>query len=69
MTLTSCRSIRHRVDVICLNDKGRLIIADRFHADIIRPSAEFKLNVTRRKNVILRLSRQAAQRLRAVDDG
>lgn len=43
-------------------DQG-LIIADGFHAEIIRPSAEFKLNAARRKNTTLRFARQAAQRL------
>lgn len=103
--------IRRRVDVMGLNDKGRLIIAevkssaadfrsdskwheyldfcdefyfavdenfpidllpedqgliitDGFHAEIIRPSIDFKLNAARRKNTTLRFARQAAQRFR-----
>ncbi len=43
-------------------DQG-LIIADDFHAEIIRPSVDFKLNAARRKNVTLRFARQAAFRL------
>ena len=43
-------------------DQG-LIIADDFHAEIIRQSADFKLNAARRKNVTLRFGRQAAFRL------
>ncbi len=44
-------------------DQG-LIIADPFHAAILRPSQDLKLNGSRRKNVTLRFARQAAERLR-----
>ncbi|MCG8494292.1 MAG: MmcB family DNA repair protein [Sneathiellales bacterium] len=44
-------------------DQG-LIIADPYHAEILRPSQDFKLNAARRKNVTLRFARQAAERLR-----
>ncbi|WP_169566622.1 MmcB family DNA repair protein [Sneathiella limimaris] len=43
-------------------DQG-LIIADEFHGEIIRPSQDFKLNASRRRNVTLRFARQAALRL------
>lgn len=43
-------------------DQG-LIITNSFHADIIRPSAEFKLNLARRKNTMLRIARQVVQQL------
>ncbi len=46
-------------------DQG-LIIADPFHAEILRPSRDFTLNATRRRNVTLRFARQAAERLRQV---
>ena len=46
-------------------DQG-LIIADPFHAEILRPSQDFTLNATRRRNVTLRFARQAAERLRQV---
>ncbi len=45
------------------DDQG-LIIADDYHAEIIRPAADFKLNAARRKNMTLRFARQAATRLR-----
>ncbi|MBL4906635.1 MAG: MmcB family DNA repair protein [Sneathiella sp.] len=48
------------------SDQG-LILTDGFDADILRPSADFKLNAARRKNVTLRFARQAAQRLRSKD--
>ncbi len=47
-------------------DQG-LIIADDYHAEILRPSADFKLNAARRKNMTLRFARQAATRLRSVE--
>jgi hypothetical protein len=43
-------------------DQG-LIIADEFHAEIIRPAPDLKLNAARRKNATLRFARQAAFRL------
>ncbi|WP_199899238.1 MmcB family DNA repair protein [Sneathiella glossodoripedis] len=43
-------------------DQG-LIIADDFHAEIIRPAPDSKLNAARRKNITLRFARQAAYRL------
>ncbi len=49
-----------------LPDDQGLIIADEFHAEVLRQSQDFKLNAARRKNVILRFARQAATRLRAV---
>ncbi len=50
-----------------LPDDQGLIIADDYHAEILRPSADFKLNAARRKNITLRFARQAAQRLRSTD--
>ncbi len=47
-------------------DQG-LIIADDYHAEILRPSADFKLNAARRKNMTLRFARQAATRLRSAE--
>ena len=49
-----------------LPDDQGLIIADVFHAEVIRPSMGPKLNAARRKNITLRFARQAATRLRAV---
>ncbi|MEP3244030.1 MAG: MmcB family DNA repair protein [Sneathiella sp.] len=49
-------------------DQG-LIIADPFHGAILRPSQNFKLNGSRRKNVTLRFARQAAERLRLAGSG
>ena len=49
-----------------LPDDQGLIIADPFHAEILRPSQNFTLNATRRRNVTLRFARQAAERLRQV---
>lgn len=46
-------------------DQG-LIIADPYHAEILRLSQDFKLNAARRKNITLRFARQAAERLRAL---
>ncbi len=46
-----------------LPDNQGLIIADEFHAEIIRPAPDLKLNASRRKNVTLRFARQAAFRL------
>jgi len=46
-------------------DQG-LIIADPYHAEILRPAQDFKLNAARRKNVTLRFARQAAERLRQI---
>ncbi|MEH6545791.1 MAG: MmcB family DNA repair protein [Sneathiella sp.] len=43
-------------------DQG-LIIADGFGGAIVTPSADFKLNASRRRNVILRFARIAARRL------
>ena len=43
-----------------LPDDQGLIIADPFHAEILRPSQNFTLNATRRRNVTLRFARQAA---------
>lgn len=43
-------------------DQG-LIIADGFGEAIVTPSADFKLNASRRRNVILRFARIAARRL------
>lgn len=48
-------------------DQG-LIIADGFGGAIVTPSADFKLNASRRKNVILRFARIAARRLSAVEN-
>ena len=45
------------------DDQG-LIIADDYHAEIIRPAMDFKLNAARRKNMTLRFARQAATRLK-----
>ncbi|WP_169543733.1 MmcB family DNA repair protein [Sneathiella aquimaris] len=41
-----------------------IIIADPFHAEILRPCEDIKLNATRRRNITLRFARQAAERLR-----
>ena len=46
-----------------LPDDQGLIIADDFHAEMIRPATDYKLNGARRKNVTLRFARQAAFRL------
>jgi hypothetical protein len=48
-------------------DQG-LIIADGFGGAIVTPSVDFKLNASRRKNVILRYARIAARRLAAVEN-
>jgi len=44
-----------------------LIIADGFGGAIVTPSVDFKLNASRRKNVILRFARIAARRLSAAE--
>ncbi|MGB0750209.1 MAG: MmcB family DNA repair protein, partial [Magnetospiraceae bacterium] len=48
-------------------DQG-LIISDGFDADIIRPAREHPLHASRRKALILRFARKAAQRLHWVED-
>lgn len=45
-----------------------LIIADGFGGAIVTPSADFKLNASRRKNVILRFARIGARRLAAAEN-
>jgi hypothetical protein len=40
-----------------------LIVADGFSGIIVTPSTDFKLNASRRRNVILRFARIAARRL------
>ncbi len=54
-------------DVILPADQG-LIIADAYHAEIVRPAAEQKLNGTRRRHLILNFALVAAARLRGVED-
>ena len=45
-----------------------LIVADRFGAEIIRPSTTDKLSAARRKSLILRFARIASARLHALAD-
>ena len=45
-----------------------LIIADNFGGAILRPSAVFKLNAARRRNVTLRFGRIAARRLLSLEN-
>ena len=45
-----------------------LIIADGFGGAMVTPSVDFKLNASRRKNVILRFARIAARRLAAAEN-
>lgn len=45
-----------------------LILADAYHAEIIRPAVERKLAAARRKAQTLRLARAAAARLRRSED-
>ncbi|MFT6557911.1 MmcB family DNA repair protein [Sneathiella sp.] len=47
-----------------LPDTQGIIIADPFHAEILRPCEEVTLNAARRRNITLRFARQAAERLR-----
>ena len=45
-----------------------LIIADAYDAEIIRPAPEHKLNAARRKKILLKYARNAADRLRGFTD-
>jgi hypothetical protein len=45
-----------------------LIIADAYDAEIIRPAPEAKLNAARRKKMLLKFARNAADRLRSYSD-
>ena len=54
------------IDVLPENEG--LMIADRWDATIIRPSAERAMHASRRKALTLRFARQAAQRLHRLND-
>ncbi len=51
-----------------LPDNTGLIIADAYDAEIVREAPEIKLNAARRKKVLLKFGRNAADRLRGFTD-
>lgn len=67
-----CDSLFFAIDLVTppeiIPDEAGLIVADGYGARIIRAGAEHRLSAARRKAVILRFARTAADRLLAVQD-